>query len=112
MKIRLFSVAVFAGLLAGGRVTAAPTPPVLPALNVPSSGLRLPGKFVWGDLLTDNAAVTRKFYSGLFGWNFRAVAPGTNAYTVAFNDDRPLCGIVQVQRREGQLGHPRWVGYV
>ena len=33
----------------------------------------LPGKFVWFDLLTNDAAAAEKYYGGLFGWTFEVL---------------------------------------
>src|ERR1700690_853062 len=65
--------------------------PTLPPLTTVSGNPRLPGKFVWADLVTDDVPAARKFYSGLFGWTFRDLGN----YTIAANDERPLCGMLQ-----------------
>src|SRR5262245_11723679 len=46
-------------------------PPPLPPLTTVSGSPRLPGKFVWADLVTDDVAAAQKFYGQLFGWTFR-----------------------------------------
>ena len=68
--------------------------PQLPPLTTVSGSPRLPGKFVWADLVTDDVPAARKFYGNLFGWTFRDVGN----YTIAANDDRPLCGMFQRPR--------------
>jgi hypothetical protein len=35
-----------------------------------SGSPRLPGKFVWADLVTDDVLVAQRFYTALFGWKF------------------------------------------
>ena len=87
-------------------------PPILPPLSVVPGSPRLPGKFVWADLVTDNIPAARDFYGKLFGWTFRASGPDPGAYTIAEIDERPLCGIVQAPPRAGTNGNPRWVGYI
>ncbi len=82
---------------------------VLPPLTSVSGSPRLPGKFVWADLVTDDAQVARGFYSRLFGWTFREA--GT--YLIASNDDRPLCGMFERPRPADQpQAKPRWIGYI
>jgi len=79
----------------------------LPPLST-AGGDRLPGKFVWADLVTDDVSAARNFYGQLFGWSFREVGN----YTLAANDDRPLCGMFQRHRPEGGTASPRWLGYI
>jgi predicted enzyme related to lactoylglutathione lyase len=83
-------------------------PPKLPPLNVVSGSPRLPGKFVWADLVTDDAAAARTFYSRLFNWDIRSYG----GYLIAFNDDRPLAGLFQRARPAGSAAKPRWFGYL
>src|SRR5260221_1242601 len=70
------------------------TPTKLPPLSSVPGSPRLPGKFVWADLVTDDIPAARKFYSQLFGWTFRTVGD----YVVVCNDDRPLGGMFQRPR--------------
>ena len=94
-------------LLAGGCSTDE-TPTELPPLSNVSGSPRLPGKFVWADLVTDDVPAARKFYSQLFGWTFRTVGD----YVVVCNDDRPLGGMFQRPRPNDQSARPRWFGYI
>ena len=80
----------------------------LPPLTTASGNPRLPGKFVWADLVTDDVPAARKFYAQLFGWRFGDMG----SYTIAFNDDRPLCGMVQRPRPKDRAADPRWFGYI
>jgi len=70
---------------------------------------RLPGKFVWADLVTDQMAPARNFYSGLFGWKFG----GKGGYLVAYNHGRPVAGMIHKERPAGKpQATPRWLGYL
>jgi len=89
------SMAAFAG--------AAELPPLTTAENP-----RLPGKFVWADLVTDDVQAARKFYGQLFNWTFRDY----DSYTVGANDERPLCGMFQRARPKEGKAEPRWFGYI
>jgi uncharacterized protein len=80
----------------------------LPPLTTVSGNPRLPGKFVWADLVTDDVAAAQKFYSGMFGWTLR----NYSGYVIAANDERPLCGMLQKARPEGSGAQPRWFGYI
>lgn len=93
-------------------MACAAEPPALPPLTTASGSPRLPGKFIWADLMTSDVEAARKFYGHLLGWTFRASGAGPGSYTIAMNDERPLCGMVQAPPRAGTNGHPRWVGYI
>ncbi len=80
----------------------------LPPLTNDKGSPRLPGKFVWADLVTDDVPAARKFYSQLFGWTFRDVG----GYAIAANDERPLAGIFQRPRSTDPNAKPRWFGYL
>lgn len=86
-----------------------PEPGPLPPLTTVSGSRRLPGKFVWADLVTDDVPAARKFYGQLFGWTFQDFG----GYTIAANDERPLCGLFQRARPAGKPdARPRWFGYL
>jgi len=89
-------------------VALAADAPALPPLTTVSGSPRLPGKFVWADLVTDEVPTARKFYSQLFGWTFR----DAGGYSIAFNDERPLCGMFQRARPADGSAKPRWFGYL
>lgn len=104
----LATVGVFVAGVAFGAETL-PPPPALPPLTTVSGSPRLPGKFVWADLVTDDVAAARKFYGSLFNWTFREAG----IYTIASNDERPLCGIFrQAKSRAPAEAKARWFGYV
>jgi uncharacterized protein len=95
------------GLLCAAAGMAADTPMLPPLTTVPGSP-RLPGKFVWADLVTDDVDAARKFYGGLFGWTFQDLG----GYTIAANDDRPLCGMFERSRPTNGNARPRWFGFI
>ncbi len=99
---------LMAALLLAGGCSTDETSKQLPPLSNVSGSPRLPGKFVWADLVTDDVPAARKFYSQLFGWTFRAVGD----YVVVCNDDRPLGGMFQRPRPNDQSARPRWFGYI
>lgn len=115
MKPGLFGIRpagwLLAACLAGSAWNAygGPTKLDLPPLNTGESSKRLPGKFVWADLVTDDAAAARRFYGRLFGWTFQ----DKGIYTIASNEERPLCGILQRSRPADRPdARPRWLGYL
>lgn len=93
----------------GANSALAADAPQLPPLTVVSGSPRLPGKFVWADLVTDDAVAARRFYGRLFGWTFQDIG----GYTIGASDERPLCGIFQRPRpADRPEAKPRWFGYV
>lgn len=87
------------------------TSTVFQPLNSPPSGEHLPGKFVWADLFTTDAAAATKFYTGLFGWTANRIEQNGDAYTVFSNGGRPVAGLAP--RSASSTKRPsRWIGYV
>jgi hypothetical protein len=83
--------------------------PAVPPLTTVSGSPRLPGKFVWADLVTDDVASAERFYAQLFGWTFQDMG----GYLIAANEERPLCGMFQRALPAGQPeARPRWFGYI
>ncbi|MGH7798353.1 MAG: VOC family protein [Candidatus Binatia bacterium] len=82
--------------------------PELPPLNEPPTSSRLPGKFVWVDLLTPDVARAEAFYGKLFGWTFRKIGD----YTLAFLGEEPMAGLVHIQQKPGERKPGRWIGYI
>jgi uncharacterized protein len=81
----------------------------LPPLTTVENNPRLPGKFIWADLVTDDVPKARDFYGQLFGWQFW----GVGNYSIALNDDRPLGGMFQKPRPANDpKAKPRWFGYI
>jgi predicted enzyme related to lactoylglutathione lyase len=85
------------------------TGPQLPPLTTVPDSPRLPGKFVWADLVTDDVPTAKKFYGALFGWTFY----DQGGYIIVKHDDRPICGMFQRPRPADQpQAKPRWFGYI
>lgn len=100
-------------LLAGLLASLVARADVLPPLNDPASAVRLPGKFVWIDLVSPDLAAARRFYGGLLGWSFADLGGGQGPYAVAYLDGAPVAGIAErpVDAR-GQRPPSRWVAYL
>lgn len=67
--------------------------------------VRLPGKLVWAELVTDDVAGAQRFYEGLLGWEF-SVEEG---YATASLDGQPVAGLVYRPRPAGREARPLWV---
>jgi predicted enzyme related to lactoylglutathione lyase len=71
------------------------------------------GKFVWYDLITDDAEVARRFYGGLFGWTFEeTTGPTGNDYVLVRNDGVYIAGIVTRPDPPDGTEISRWLPYV
>ena len=99
MKTGLHVVAAF--LLLTGSTQAQKLPPI-------GEGKRLPGKFVWADLVTYDVPTAAKFYKGLFGWNFT----NYGGYVIVDNEERPMAGMFQKPKPTDPAAKPRWFGYI
>ena len=100
-----FAVAVITILAGTLRAAETELPPLTTAENNP----RLPGKFIWADLVTDDVSKARNFYAELFGWKFY----GMGSYVIAMNDGQPLAGMFQKPRPANDpKAKPRWFGYI
>src|SRR5262245_56239545 len=70
--------------MSAGAAHAARHPPQqeFPPLVTTPGAKRLPGKFVWADLVTDNGPAALRFYAALFQWNFKQLS---DVYVIAFH---------------------------
>jgi predicted enzyme related to lactoylglutathione lyase len=108
-SLRLALPCTLAGVLLGAALgVMAEKAPTLPPLTTAPGNPRLPGKFVWADLVTDDVPAATRFYAGLFGWRFNDYGN----YLVALHEERPLCGMFQRPRPKEGTGQPRWFGYI
>jgi uncharacterized protein len=69
-----------------------------------------PGKFVWFDLLTDDAAAARNFYGALFGWQFEQSTAREWQYWIVRHRGVPIGGIVEITRSASS--GPQWLSYL
>jgi predicted enzyme related to lactoylglutathione lyase len=69
---------------------ASNAPPWIPPVTAEPTGLYKPGKFVWVDLVTDDAEGAKAFYGALFGWTFEE----KGRYNIAMSDGVRVAGIV------------------
>jgi uncharacterized protein len=105
---RGWALLVVLAMAVATQLHGAPSAAVLPPLTTLSNSPRLPGKFVWADLVTDDVAAVRKFYAGMFGWKFGELG----GYTLAYKDEVPIAGMFQRPRPQDRSAEPRWIGYI
>lgn len=88
----------------------APTWPPITATPVPE---RVTGRWLWGDLLTNDVPAATAFYGKVFGWTFETVgaAADRDVYTKVLSNGRPIAGIVSPRTAVVERG-ARWIGLV
>jgi len=99
---------VAAALCCGALRGPAADAPKLPPLSTASGGAKLPGKFVWADLVTHDVPAVSKFYGQVCGWTFQDIG----GYLIASNDGRPVAGLLQRPKPGDPNARPRWFGYI
>jgi len=93
-------------------VAACTTPTGDRIIDLPLSKEPLTGKFVWHDLITDDAQQAKAFYGELMGWSFENTThPRGGDYTLIRSGDRFVGGIVELAEPEG-VEYSRWLGYL
>lgn len=80
---------------------------VLGSADALAENRRLPGKFVWAELVTFDIPAAERFYTELFGWQFS----DDNGYRVAWQGDEPVAGLIYRERKNPQ-GKARWIAYI
>ena len=73
----------------------------------------LAGKVIWNDLITEDIDAARRFYGGLFGWEFEAASgPTGSEYSIARLDGVYVAGLLAADGREDGRSISRWLPYV
>ncbi len=92
-----------AAWLLGVACATQPDLPRLPPVSRQATQAVRPGKFVWGDLVSQDVATSKAFYGPLFGWTFS----DDGRYTTVFNQGVPIAGMVVA--RDANRG-TEWIG--
>jgi len=92
--------------------TAAAAQSELPPLVQTPGQERLPGKIIWADLVTPDAARAKQFYGALLGWTFRDLSTRLEGYTLALLDGAPVAGLVQRSDPPGERHQPAWLTFI
>ncbi|MGB5193426.1 MAG: VOC family protein [Polyangiales bacterium] len=82
----------------------------LPALIEDESAPKLPGKFVWHNLITNDGEAARTFYGELFGWEFDVKKDGR--YSVITYQGHNLGGILDASNEENPPKTGRWLSAI
>ena len=113
MKKPLLAAGALSLLLAVVLVLAPrPAASAAPAAKAGEMRPQLPGKFVWFDLLTNDAKAAEAYYAGLFGWTFEVLKDHQPPYKVIRESGAPIGGVVDMTLRKNDLPESTWLGYV
>jgi uncharacterized protein len=84
----------------------------VPAISEGGDSARLPGKVIWHELLTDAPEQSRAFYSGLFGWEFEALADKRLNYLMIRHQGRLIGGMIDQTRLATAVDISQWVSLI
>jgi predicted enzyme related to lactoylglutathione lyase len=82
----------------------------LPPIAQDASAPPIPGKFVWHNLITSDAAAARQFYGALFDWEFELKDEGR--YSVISYQGRNVGGILDATETGAVPKRARWLSAV
>ena len=82
----------------------------LPPLVEEPGAPQIPGKFVWHNLITNDGEAARRFYAGLFGWEYEVKDDGR--YSVIRYQGRNLGGILDTSEDENAPEAGRWLSAI
>jgi predicted enzyme related to lactoylglutathione lyase len=105
LNLMRLNVTLIAALMLGACAAQFSVPPI----SASATGEHFPGKIIWHDLLTDTPAKTRTFYSELFGWEFRPLSDANINYTMIYQGDRMIGGMVDQNRLPNKKDISQWV---
>lgn len=64
------------------------------------------GTFCWADLATTDAEAGKKFYAGLFGWQWADMPAGPSVYTMFSKGGKNVCALYSMnEEMRKQGGH-------
>ena len=69
------------------------------------------GVFSWNELLTTDVQEAKRFYSSLFGWEFKDMDMGDMTYSVVRKGDSELAGIMPIPDQAAGAP-PHWGAFV
>ena len=84
----------------------------VPAITSPVTSQHRIGKVIWRDLETTQMAAAKRFYTGLFGWQFRGYHADGMDDAVALKSGHPVAGILQRRIRKGEERPSAWLPFL
>ncbi|HSQ69358.1 MAG TPA: VOC family protein [Steroidobacteraceae bacterium] len=86
-----------------------------PPITDPATGVHVPGRWVWMELLTRDVGGAVAFYRQVFDWQFETYGPedDTETYTLVLHRGQPIAGMVFSRPRDRSMKRDaRWVGLI
>lgn len=77
----------------------------LSPITTTPTGKHYTGKFVWHDLVTDDVAKAKQFYTGLFGWTFE----DKGGYTTIYHKSKAIGGMMHVAHNSEKKAEAVWL---
>lgn len=93
-------------------VSCATSTPLAPPAGMSISKTPLIGKFVWRDLMTDDPALVKPFYAGLFGWEFEERTAMGRPYTLVKSGGAYIGGIAKAERQAPDQPNAQWLSFL
>ena len=84
----------------------------LSALVVPASQELHVGKIAFVELVTPDLGVAKRFYAGMFDWEFRDLKVGAGDYSEASLDGRLVAGLTHHTLAVGEQGRSAWLTFI
>ncbi len=76
-----------------------------------TEAMKLHGAFSWNELMTNDVAGAKAFYSDLLGWSLTDMEYGSDTYTMAKAGDTEVAGIMATPKEAAGMP-PSWGAYV
>ena len=84
---------------------------IVPPVTTPPTNTHITGQFVWYDLITSDVAAAKKFYGGLFSWEFEEAGKDAAEYTIIKTDGTPIGGIIYSEKAK-EIDGEQWLSYL
>lgn len=70
------------------------------------------GEFCWNELMTSDTAQAKDFYGKLFGWTSQDFPMEHTTYTMLFQGEQPVAGMLPIPPQGVGTIPPHWMSYV
>jgi uncharacterized protein len=70
------------------------------------------GSFAWNELMTNDVAKAKSFYSATLGWKLEEMKMPTGAYWIAKDGDKMVAGIMDMTGMVPPGVPPHWFAYI
>lgn len=77
-----------------------------PAIGDASSPAYKHNQVVWYDLVTPNMDGAKEFYGSILGWTFSDYRVGGRKYVIAYNNSKPVAGMIEVKEANKSVWIP------